>query len=171
MLPRFVAATVAVALAVGLAACQPEPQPSPTGPVFASEEEAFAAAEETYRAYVDALNARRSDPGSSPDPQVFLIGNALEVDIDTKRQLAEAKLALTGSTRLSSVAPIKAEPVDGRMTLEICVDSTETRVINDAGEDVTPVDRAPISLLEVDFVTYSGDVLVADSTTKAAGEC
>ena len=63
MLPRVIAATLALALVAGMAACQPEPQPTPGGPVFATEEEAFAAAEETYRAYVDALNqVDLSDP-------------------------------------------------------------------------------------------------------------
>ena len=64
MIRRVAAATLALALALGMTtACQPEPAPSPSAPVFANEEEAFAAAEETYRAYVDALNqVDLSDP-------------------------------------------------------------------------------------------------------------
>ena len=62
---RRAAAAIVLALALGLTtACQPEPSPSPSAPAFANEEEAFAAAEETYRAYVDALNqVDLSDPG------------------------------------------------------------------------------------------------------------
>ena len=64
MIRRAAAAAIVLALALGMTtACQPEPAPSPSGPVFANEEEAFAAAEETYRAYVDALNqVDLSDP-------------------------------------------------------------------------------------------------------------
>ena len=54
---RRAAAALVLALALGMTtACQPEPAPSPSAPVFATEDEAFAAAEETYRGYVDALN-------------------------------------------------------------------------------------------------------------------
>jgi ABC-type oligopeptide transport system substrate-binding subunit len=53
---RFAAATLALALAL-TTACAPDPAPTPSPTGFASQEEAFAAAEATYRAYVDALNA------------------------------------------------------------------------------------------------------------------
>ena len=49
---------IALAIATTVSACTPEPAPTPTPTGFASEDEAFRAAEETYRAYVDALNAR-----------------------------------------------------------------------------------------------------------------
>lgn len=80
-------ALVAVAIAVLLTACtpQPGPSPSPSTTGFANEEEAFAAAEATYRAYVDALNARREDPESPVDPRSFLSGHALEADIESQR--------------------------------------------------------------------------------------
>lgn len=48
-----VGAVLAVVLVSG---CTPTPEPTPTPTGFANEEEAFRAAEETYRAYVDALN-------------------------------------------------------------------------------------------------------------------
>ncbi len=51
-------AVLTVGMLAVLAACAPAPAPSPTtSPTFSSEAEAFAAAEATYRAYVDALNA------------------------------------------------------------------------------------------------------------------
>src|SRR5688500_5990965 len=57
-------ALAAPALVTGLlAGCAGDPEPAETTHGFASEEEAFAAAEETYRAYVDALNqVDLSDP-------------------------------------------------------------------------------------------------------------
>ncbi len=49
--------TALVLAAVTLSACAPTPTPSPTPTAaFASEEEAFAAAEEVYRAYIAASN-------------------------------------------------------------------------------------------------------------------
>src|SRR5690349_16979313 len=99
MVFRVVAAALAVAVVLGTAtACQPEPAPSPSTGAFATQAEAFAAAEETYRAYVDALNERRSNPSGGLDPQTFLTGSALEVDISTQQQLDQAGLTLSGST-------------------------------------------------------------------------
>ena len=66
MRTRVTAAALGALLMLTLAGCTtPEPTdptPTPTS-AFASEEEAFAAAEATYRAYVDALNeVDLSDP-------------------------------------------------------------------------------------------------------------
>ncbi len=75
---RRAAAALVLALALGMTtACQPEPAPSPSAPVFANEEEAFAAAEETYRAYVDALNqVDLSDPETFEAVYAWTTGEA-----------------------------------------------------------------------------------------------
>src|SRR5215207_2167659 len=87
MIRRVAALVVAVAVVSATATgCQPEPGPSPSGPLFASEEEAFAAAEETYRAYVDALNqVDLSDPETFEPVYALTTGDAN----------AEARRALT----------------------------------------------------------------------------
>ncbi len=61
-----------------VAGCAPDPAPAPTTAVsFSSEEEAFAAAEETYRAYVDALNqVDLSDPGTFEAVYAWTTGEA-----------------------------------------------------------------------------------------------
>ena len=66
MLRRVAALAFGLTIIAGLGTgCQSEPAPSPTAPVFSSEEEAFAAAEQTYRAYVEALNqVDLSDPAT-----------------------------------------------------------------------------------------------------------
>ena len=78
MISRVARVTLALAIVLGMATgCQPEPEPSPTGPVFATEEEAFAAAEETYRAYVDALNqVDLSDPETFEAVYAWTTGDA-----------------------------------------------------------------------------------------------
>ena len=74
-------------LAVLMSGCAADPsvEPTPT-PTFANEDEAFAAAEATYRAYVDALNqvdladpatSRRSMPGRLVRPTRALGGHSL----------------------------------------------------------------------------------------------
>ncbi len=77
MFRRSAAVVVALAVTLGATACQPEPTPTPTGPAFASEDEAFAAAEETYRAYVDALNqVDLSDPETFEAVYAWTTGEA-----------------------------------------------------------------------------------------------
>ncbi|SFS03533.1 hypothetical protein SAMN04487846_1681 [Microbacterium sp. cf046] len=172
MISRLAATALALALVIGVATgCRPEPSPSPSAPAFANEDEAFAAAEETYRAYVDALNQRRSDPTSQPDPQEFLTGQALEVDIATQQQLDQAGLSVVGSTDVTSISPKSADPELGDVRLEVCLDSTGTRVLDESGHDVTAADRQPVSLLTVDFVFAAPDLLVESSTTKIVGGC
>ncbi|MGA1827204.1 hypothetical protein [Microbacterium sp.] len=172
MISRVAAVAVALVLVVGMTTgCQPEPAPSPSGPIFANEDEAFAAAEQTYRAYVDALNQRRSDASSTPDPQSFLTGQALEVDIDTQQHLDQAGLALTGITEIASVSPVESRPDIGFVKVDVCLDSSGTRVVNDAGADVTPPDRQPISLITVDFLSVRSGLLIMASKTKVTGGC
>lgn len=171
MIARLAVTTLALAMVAALATgCQPEPQPAPSNRIFATEEEAFAAAEETYRAYVDALNQRRADPSSMPDPQTFLTGHALEVDIDTQQQLAQSGLALGGSTLVTRVNHISVDLTTGSVRLDVCLDSSDTQVLGADGQDLTPLERQPVSLLQVDLVAIES-VLIADSTTKVVGGC
>ena len=80
--PAVGAALLALALVTG---CAPEPAPTPTPTGFASDDEAFAAAEATYRAYVDALNAvDLSDPATFEPVYANLSGQALA---DEKKSL------------------------------------------------------------------------------------
>ncbi len=78
-------AVLALALTTG---CMPEPEPTPSPTGFASEEEAFAAAEETYRAYVDALNqVDLSDPETFEPVYALTTGGSLHAQ--EKKQLSE----------------------------------------------------------------------------------
>lgn len=140
-----------------LSACAPTPEPTPTPTAaFASEEEAFAAAEETYRAYNDAGNARRNGD-QDPNPQDFLTGTALNGDIDALNQLRTAGRHLIGEVAVASVKPVAADIGDGETQVDIivCLDVTDTHVVDDDGTDVTPTSRdlliaQAVSLIEVE---------------------
>ncbi|GAA5204332.1 hypothetical protein [Microbacterium jejuense] len=160
MILRATTATLGLAAAVvmlsGCLAPAPEPTPTPTA-VFASEDEAFAAAEETYRAYVDAGNARRNDPQSQPDPQSFLVGDALERDIDSRRELEELGLHLDGPSTVTTVNGVSADLVTGDVLIEGCYDSTAARVLNESGADVTAADRDPTVMVEIEITPSGGE--------------
>jgi hypothetical protein len=164
----------AVALGLGmLAACAPEPAPTPTPTAaFASEEEAFAAAEEVYRAYNDAGNSRRGGD-ASPNPQDYLTGSALEGDIDAVNYLQAEGLRLDGDVQLLSFTGVEAfiEGSDLSITGIVCLDTSSTRVLSEDGTDVTPADHADVIAQSVTFMGTSGGLLIASESPMEADGC
>lgn len=165
------AATLSVALLWALAGCTTSepPEPTPTSP-FANEEEAFAAAEETYRAYASAENARRDDP-AAPDPQVFLTGDALENDIDGQRRFAELGVHLVGPSEVTSFEAQTASRDNSTVAAIVCLDSTAARLVDDAGTDVTPEERDATLALEVSLKYVGGTFLIVDSDISEDHSC
>lgn len=164
------AAALSGLLVLALAGCtSPEPEPTPT-PGFSSEEEAFAAAEETYRAYVDAENARRDDP-SAPDPQVLLTGQALATDIESKQRFDELGVHLVGPSEVASFAGQATSRDRTRVTAIVCVDSTGARLMDESGGDVTPADRDPMLGLVVSFKLVDDAFLITDSDIGDSDSC
>lgn len=156
-----------------LSACSPTPEPSPTPTAaFASEEEAFAAAEEVYRAYTDAINSRIAG-ADTPDPQDYLTGLALESDIETAELFRANDVHLEGEATVASFSgkTVKLDTVPQSVVASTCMDATNSRVINGAGEDVTPPSRPDISALEVTFITVGNDILISDSVLAEDDTC
>ena len=158
-------------LFLGLAGCgTPEPaEPTPT-PAFSSEAEAFAAAEETYRAYVEAVNLDRADPKAA-DPQQYLIGSALEADIDTQRMLADADVDIVGPNQLTSFEARSSSADRTRVKAIVCIDASQSRVVNASGADVTPIDRDSSVALDVTFLLDNDVFAIAESAASSEHSC
>ncbi|MFJ4253858.1 hypothetical protein [Microbacterium sp. NPDC090003] len=168
MSTRYPTATLALAVvAAALSGCAlvPEPSPTPTA-VFASEEEAFAAAEEVYRSYNEAGNQGR-------DVTTFLVGRALEGELDTIRYLNQNKLTLDGPSEITSFKGTKVSGDDATQTIHssLCLDVSATRVLDVDGADVTPSDRAEKMKLEVTFSFVDDELLISDSVTSEDQSC
>ncbi|MCE4026792.1 hypothetical protein LXM50_12510 [Microbacterium sp. Au-Mic1] len=160
-------AVVLVATAVGLVGCTPGPAPKPTPtPLFTSEAEAFKAAEQVYRDYNEASNERREGK-EDVDPQSFLSGQALDDDINAQRMFKEKHLKIVGPNRVSSFDPIDYDQARGQISANLCVDVTQSRVVDDSGADVTPSTRAGLVALHV-TMTERRDHL--EITSAVAGE-
>ncbi|MHC9043057.1 hypothetical protein ACYX8G_00635 [Microbacterium saperdae] len=159
--------------AVGILGCSPvpEPEPSPT-PAFASEEEAFAAAEETYRAYNDAGNARRAG-ADSPDPQDYLIGDALEGDIDAMNYLQSQEIRVVGTTKVISFATGDATISGAEVNLNalVCIDVSATRVLDPAGTDVTPPERQDQLGMRIAMTSLNGKLRIAEELSLGTAGC
>lgn len=161
MISRVARVSLALAIVLGMATgCQPEPEPSPTGPVFATEEEAFAAAEETYRAYVDALNqVDLSDPETFEAVYAWTTG---ELNASDRKNFsawnadgyAKSGEALIASAAGSSVRDLESETP--MVELDACYDVSGVEVVDQNGESVVGADRPDIQELTV--------ILVASNT-------
>jgi hypothetical protein len=76
-----------------------------------------------------------------------------------------------GDTVVDRMTRIEADPTDGDVVLDVCLNSEAVRVVNEVGEDVTPTDRPDLALLRVSF-TYAGDeLLIEQSETAKADGC
>ncbi|MCT1478057.1 hypothetical protein [Microbacterium sp. p3-SID336] len=149
--PTAIAAILATL--VSLAACSPAPDatPSPTAtPLFATEKEAFAAAEATYRAYRDAANASVLNDSSTFEAVfTWLRSDAL----------AASRKSLTaynaeGATRIGESTFDHFTPVayDGTaITARLCLDVSQVDVVDPAGVSIVASDRPARQPLEVEL--------------------
>lgn len=151
---RVAALTSALLL---LAGCTPEPLPSPTPtPAFASEEEAFAAAEATYREYTDALNQVDFDDADTfENVYARLSGPAAESTRRTFSQFHADHFRSTGTTRFSAFTLVSADLTSGVVHTSVCSDVSDVEVLDASGTSVVSKDRPPRQLLSVRFTTNS----------------
>lgn len=175
MLPRIVSGLVALLLVGAMVTgCsgQPAPEPStPSAPTFASDEEAFAAAEETYRAYVDAVNARREDPHSTPNPTSFLVGDAFADELGFQRELEESGLSIDGPTQVVRISPTDTSASSSRISILVCLDSSKTRLVDATGGNVTPADRPDQVGAAVSLVLSGTRLLIERSESAQEQVC
>lgn len=166
------AGVVAVAL-IWTVGCAPEPAPTPTPtPAFASEEEAFAAAEEVYRAYNDAGNARRAGKDHL-DPQHHLTGTALEGDIEAQNLLDSHGLRVVGDAEVISFTGESMEANGPEISIVglVCLDVSSVTLLSDAGQDVTPIERGDVVAQRVSFLGSGESLLISDESSAESNEC
>ncbi|MFJ4044694.1 hypothetical protein ACIPV2_02990 [Microbacterium sp. NPDC089987] len=154
-LVRTGSALAAAGLLIGmLSACTPdEPTPKPTKTAaFATDEEAFAAAEETYRAYVDAVNTSDLDRPESFEPVYdFLTGTALAVERESVSKYQAAAIMREGDTRFDRFTPVAAS--GETITANLCIDVSAVQLTYSDGSSALPPDRLTRDSREVTFVS------------------
>ena len=154
MLRRVAAVTLALAMVVTFATgCQPEPAPSPTGPVFATEEEAFAAAEETYRAYVDALNqVDLSDPETFEAVYAWTTGQAIAGERKSLTRMHADGWMVDGDTVVTKVNLVEFDETDPAVVvLHVCTDVSDVAVTDSSGNSVVAPNRPPFQASVASF--------------------
>ncbi|HEX5859438.1 MAG TPA: hypothetical protein VFY91_15135 [Microbacterium sp.] len=172
---RFVALSALVLVTGLLAGCVGEPEPVETTPGFASEEEAFAAAEETYRAYVDALNqVDLSDPETFEPVFAWTTGELNGTDRKSFSAWHASGYAILGSAVVASVelsageSGTKAEEI----SVDACYDVSGVDVLDTEGVSMVDGSRPDVQALTISFAQSSATPtgLVVAAIDPAAGE-
>ena len=155
--------TTIAAVAIGamlLSGCLPQqpialPPPEATAaPIFASDEEALAAATAAYAAYLAMSDLIAADGGANPERlEPFVTADWLQREVKVFTNLGSRGLSQTGSTLFTN-ATVQQYSQDS-VAIYVCTDSTETRVRDSAGADLTPADRETQTSLEVTFEVIS----------------
>ena len=158
ILLTFAGATIAVLLMTG---CLPQPddvtptpQPS-SSPVFASDEEALAAAEVAYGEYEIVSDTIFSEGGVQPERlEEVAAGDFLVDSIHGFENVQSQGLRSVGSSKFDQVTLQQFDPTSaggGIVVTYLCEDVSEVDVLNSDGESVVSVDRPDRTYFQVTF--------------------
>ena len=153
---------LAVATVLLLAGCtptigivKPEPAPSST-PIFASEEDALAAATAAYAAYVKVSDQILMDGGTDPDRiKPYATKEALEAALDGYRTFREKGYRSIGSSeifgdKLQRFNPDAEGGID-LVDLYSCLDVSHVDVVDGSGNSAVSADRPDLQAFQLTF--------------------
>lgn len=154
--PRSALAALVTALVTAgtLTACTAAPQPETT-PGFASEAEAFAAAEKTYRAYVDALNdVDLRDPETFEAVYAWTTGEANAGERKSLSGMHADGWSVDGDTVIKAVDPHSwtADAAAPAIYLDVCADVGAVEVRDAAGKSMVSPERPTLQSSSVELV-------------------
>lgn len=160
---------VCLVMAASVSACgagHALPTPSASSPpVFGSDEEAIAAAVATYERYLVVNAAINADHGDDAERILEVTTNRYGTQLLAEfRKMREVGVHITGTAALQKIDQV-VDIDEAKLSLELvlCIDVVGTRIINEAGEDVTP-EGDDVAALAVSFDTASsGRTLLAGS--------
>ncbi|KAB1891458.1 hypothetical protein F6W69_13005 [Microbacterium oxydans] len=164
---RFGAFTMVLGVMV-LAGCTPSPAPTPTPTaVFASEEEAFAAAEETFTEYVLALNEiDTSDPTTFERLFELSSGSVERADRENFSAMHAEGQVVRGDTRVLSFSGAHSDEPLTEVTASVCLDVSAVEIVRPDGSSAVRPDRPDVYGLSVTFLTADSGALLVDSAVS-----
>lgn len=181
---RAAAVLAAATLGAGLTACADTtripPAPNDTGaaePLFASDEEALAAAVEAYEEYLIVADAVLATPGEGGvDPSTVAMDSALEQLLEAEQRFLDQRLQLAGGRSIENMV---AQQLPQRLGDEIgifyvCEDVTGTDLLDGDGESLVGDERETLTAWEVVLELGNGPYFerVAERTFwNGAGIC
>lgn len=159
-MPRRVSAiallVVVLGLVLGLTGCvQPDVTPSPSPPVsdaplFASEEEALAAATEAYAEYLKVSDAVGREGWSDSDPlEEVAVDPALAEEQSSAETFNDLGYRLVGTSAFDSMRLQQMTP--SSIDTYLCLDLTDVAIVDALGNSVAPADRPDRFPIEIGF--------------------
>lgn len=170
--PRTIAGISTLLLTVGLlSACTPEPEPTPTPTAaFASEEEAFAAAEEVYRAYIDASNAvEYADPSTFEPVLSYTTGDYQTSEREELSEMHAEGFVRGGAIEIVSFTPEAFD--DKTVTATACNDVSNTTFTDENGVSLISPDRPNRVALTLSLKAVKGSLLIDKAEAIEAESC
>ncbi|MCT1476913.1 hypothetical protein [Microbacterium sp. p3-SID336] len=173
--PSLACIAAALFALLGLTGCSPAPQPTPSPtptPLFASEDEAFAAAETTYREYNDALN--QVDPA---DPKTFekvyekTTGDFEDVDRKNLSVMHAEEVVITGTNVVIGFRPLDTTPTFDEIHARVCIDVSSVQILDKNGASLVDPGRTPVYVAEITFVRERDALAITHATRSAAPSC
>ena len=131
--------TLLVGGCVGPAELVPTPTATAAAPVFASDEEALAAAEEAYSAYLAMSDLIAQEGGRDPERIApFVTEEQLEVELEGFQALGAAGVRLEGSAKVGGLDLQIAEVVGTtqKVAAYVCIDYSQTSYVRGDGSMV-----------------------------------
>jgi len=160
---------VVLAGCVGPPVVTPVPTPTAT-PVFASDEEALAAAEEAYAAYLAVSDEVASDGGIGVERlEAYVTASQLEQARTDFGSLQKSGRRMVGSSAFDGIVLQSFDAT--RLTVYLCLDVSGVRVFDGAGVDVTPVGRIARVPLEVGFAVHEALLLDSSEVWNGGSVC
>ncbi|MGR0221011.1 hypothetical protein [Agromyces sp. ZXT2-6] len=168
---RAALAALACAVLLGTTACsspdgeEPGASAAPPStsaeaePIFASDEEALAAAVEAYTAYSDASNRIANAGGEGAEGiSVFVTADVNEVLQEEFAAVREGGLRTVGVTIVYGgvLDEWNEDPNGAEVAAFLCRDVSGTRVVRADGSDATSADRDPIQAVRATFISEPG---------------
>lgn len=170
---RTGAAIAAAGLMLGmLSACTPDPEPTPTKTtLFASEEEAFAAAEETYREYMAVYTSLDvSDPRAYETTQPYVTGPYAAADREGLSRLYADNLTRTGESVVVSFRGVEFNAPD-EVIARTCDDVSETDILDSSGKSVVSPERRDKYALDLTFTVKNGTLRIQEAQAVEDSTC
>ena len=147
-LSKLLGVAVVAALLGGWVA-GPSPQPTPA-PTFMSDAEAFAAAEATYRAYVDALNqVDLADPETFEAVYAWTTGDFNASERESLSTMHANDWIVRGISQITRLEPIEMR--DGRPALGSCLDVSGVELVDALGNSQVASDRPRYQQPAIEF--------------------
>lgn len=158
----------AVLLLSGCVPPEPEvvPPPEPTSsPLFASDEEALAAATDAYEAYLKMSDLIAQEGGKEPERLApYVTEEWLEQSVDFFNSFADSGRHQEGSSKVrdSTLQQHYVETSgDTAVVVYLCVDYASVKLLDQANQDTLPADSPSILPIEATLFSKEGTLKLA----------